>query len=74
MAKYYIKSYKKISQSFLTMINSIDETTGNPTEPYEIKLEKIGWFGRKSEVVKKVYLPKGFNHSKELTTGREWVG
>ena len=54
MAKYYIKSYKKIPQRFLAMINSIDETTGSVKEPYEITLERVGWFGRKSEVVKKV--------------------
>jgi hypothetical protein len=73
MAKYYIKSYKKIPQSFLAMINSFDDTTGSASEPYEIKLERVGWFGRKTEVIKNVYLPIGFNHSKELTTGRQWV-
>jgi hypothetical protein len=80
MAKYYIESYKKVEQSFLAMLNSHshDGDFKQPvgyTEPYEIKLKKVSLFGLiKSTVTKKVSLPKGFNHNKELTKGREWVG
>jgi hypothetical protein len=75
MAKYKIISYKKKEQSFLSSINSIDHTTGGISEPYEIKLEKFSFFGLiKSKVTKNVSLPRGFNHKKELTKGREWVG
>jgi hypothetical protein len=74
MAKYYIKSYVKEPQNFMAAINSMDHTYGNIHEPYSITLERVGWFGMKSEVVRKVSLPRGFNHQKELTTGREWVG
>ena len=43
-------------------------------EPYEIKLKKVSFFGLvKTVITKKVSLPKGFNHSKELTKGREWI-
>lgn len=74
MGNLKIKSYKKIKQSFLASINTIDETTGNMTEPYEIILEQSSFFNLiKKEVVKNVNLPMGFNHSVELVTGREWI-
>lgn len=81
MAKYYIESYKKVEQSFLAGLNTMVTSTGineqfrGIQEPYEIKLKKVSLFGFiKSTVTKKVSLPKGFNHSKELIKGREWVG
>lgn len=73
MARYRIKSYKKIKQSFLASINSMDETTGGIKEPYDITLDKFSFFGLVHNVVtKRVMLPKGFNHQKELISGREW--
>lgn len=73
MIKYYIKSYTKKKQSFLAMVNSIDHTYGQPKEPYTIVLERR-IFGRfKKEITKEVYLPKGFNHQKELEAGREFI-
>lgn len=81
MAKYYIESYKKTEQSFLAGLNTMVKSTGINEEfrwiqePYEIKLKKVSFFGLiKTVITKKVSLPKGFNHSKELTKGREWVG
>ena len=73
MARYHIKSYKKVKQSFLGSINSINEDTGGIREPYSVVLEKTTWWSGKSEVVKEILLPKGFDHKKELRTGREWV-
>ena len=70
MAKYYIESYKKIEQSFLSGINSMNDL-GNIVEPYEITLIKRFLFGiLKSKCIKKIYLPVGFNHTKELKKGR----
>ncbi len=81
MAKYYIKSYKKLEQSFLAGLNTMVASTGineqfrGIQEPYEIKLKKVIFFGLiKSTVTKRVQLPKGFNHKKELIKGREWIG
>jgi len=73
--KYYIKSYTKVDQSFLSYINSIDDTYGSPQEPYDVVLDKKVFFGLiTKEVTKRITLPKGFNAKEELTKGREWVG
>lgn len=81
MAKYYIQSYKKINQSFLGGLNTMVESTGineqfrGIQESYKIKLKKVSFFGLVKKIITKdVSLPKGFNHSKELTKGREWIG
>ena len=80
MAKYYIESYEKKEQSLLAGLNTMVSNTGineqfrGIQEPYEIKLKKVMFFGLISvEVTKNVQLPKGFNHKKELTKGREWI-
>jgi len=78
MAKYYIESYKKEEQSFLGMLNSHshDGDFKQPvgyTEPYKIKLKRVGFLGISKIIERNVRLPKGFNHKKELIKGREWV-
>lgn len=74
MAKEIIKGYEKIEVSFLSSLNRIDETKGGVKEPYDIFLEKHYFFGLlKKNITKRVYLPRGFNHKKELVTGREFV-
>lgn len=73
MAKHIIINYEKIRTSFLSRINSICDSTGQVKEPYDIFLEKRSFFGlRKKRLTKRVYLPQGFNHEKELQTGREF--
>lgn len=79
MAKYYIESYKKEKQSFLGLLNSHShdgdfKQPAGYTEPYTITLKKVGFLGITKTIEKKVRLPKGFNHKKELTKGREWLG
>ncbi len=81
MAKYYIQSYEKVKQSFLSGLNTMVTSTGineqlrGIQEPYKITLKKISFFGLvKTITIKNVSLPKGFNHRKELTKGRKWVG
>ncbi len=72
MAKYYIESYKKTEQSFLAELNTVG-CGGVIVEPYVITLKKITFFGLfKTIVTEKVQLPKGFDHIKQLTKGREW--
>ena len=72
--KVRIKSYKKVPQSFIQSINNIDEATGNVMEPYTVRLEKFYFFGLvKIESIQSVEFPRGFDHKKELKTGREWV-
>lgn len=74
MSKQIIKDYKKIEVSFLSSINSIDEVRGGIKEPYDVTLEKRYFFGLiKKEIVKRIYLPKGFNHKKELIKGRDFA-
>lgn len=80
MARYYIVNYKKKSQSFLAGLNSMYENTGinersrGIQEPYELYLLKVSFWGLlKSYEFKDVYLPKGFDHAKELVKGREWI-
>lgn len=74
MAKEIIKGYKKIEVSFLSNLNRIDETRGGVKEPYDIFLEKHYFFGLlKKNITKRVYLPRGFNHKKELVRGREFI-
>lgn len=72
--KYYIESYKKQSQSFLASINSINNTTGGISEPYEIKLKRVMFFGLFVTYVNKIiYLPKGYNVKNELIKGRRYI-
>lgn len=80
MGKYYIESYKKIEQSFLSGLNSMVTNTGineqfrGIQEPYDIRLKKLMFFGLiKRNITKRILLPKGFNHKSELTKGREWI-
>lgn len=81
MAKYYIESYNKVEQSFLSALNSMshdgdikDKQAGVIYEPYKIKLKKVSFFGKHTTfITKDIELPKGFPHKQELTKGREWI-
>ena len=74
MIKYFIIEYEKQPQSFLASINTMDfHNKGNIQEPYILKLRKR-WFGlfNTTETII-IHLPKGFDASKELVKGRQYI-
>jgi hypothetical protein len=71
--KYFVIKYVKRKKSVL---ETLYEAGGfyDKTDMYNITLERHRLFGLlKDEIVKNVELPKDFNHSVELKTGREFI-
>lgn len=72
--RYYIRSYIKEEQNFLARLNSIDHTYGNTHEPYKLTLRCVMWPGIKlPDMVLDRSFPGGFDHKRQLVTGREFV-
>jgi len=70
--KYYIVKIEKQEQYFLASLNSMGDR-GVIKEPYKLVLNKKGWFGFINTIVEeKIYLPKGYDVSKEFVEGREY--
>lgn len=72
MVKYFIKEIKPIKQSFLSMINSIEETYGNAKAPYDFKLTRVSFFGLiKKDITKSFYFDKSYNPALKIKIGSE---
>lgn len=70
--KYYIIAYEKIPQTFRQSLNCVDNR-GIMMEPYDVILRYSALFGIISgEKVERIYLPKGYDATRDLLPGRQF--